>query len=100
MADPVRHSVSLEVGVVVTINDLDVIERITGPNGDEWRAQMYKIYTADEVIEHLARGHVMTGAERANQLDGWADCADDAATMGIEGIEAGEVITEKANDAA
>jgi hypothetical protein len=92
----VRHSVSLEGHVVVTINDPDVIERVTGPGGDEWREYAYRLHTADEVITHLAYNCIANGAERANQLDGWADLADDAATMGVESIEAtGEVITEE-----
>jgi hypothetical protein len=90
-----KHSVSFIGSVVVTINDPDVIERITGPGGDDWRKQAYQLHTRDEIVQHLAYNCIANGRERANELDGWADLPDDAATMGVEGIEAdGEVITE------
>lgn len=91
-----RHSVSCEGHVVVTINDPDVIERVTNPvRGQEFREQLYQLYIADDVIRHLAYNCLANGVERANQLDGWADLPDDAATMAVESIEAtGEVITE------
>ncbi len=100
--EPMKFSTSLEGHVVVTVNDPDVIERVTDPvRGEEWRKQAYQLFTADEVIQHLAYNRLANGIGRANQLDGWADLADDAATMGIESIEAtGEVLAKELADAA
>jgi hypothetical protein len=92
-----KHSVSFDGYVAITINDPDVIERVTNPvSGEEWRKQAYNLYTRDEVLQHLAYNCLANGVERVNHLDGWADLPDDAATMGIESIEAtGEVMTEE-----
>lgn len=91
----VKHSVGFEGAVIVTVNDPDVIERVTGPGGDEWRAQVYGgLHTANDVLRHLAWNHISGGVERANQLDGWADLPDDAATMEREWLDAdGEIYT-------
>jgi hypothetical protein len=97
----VRHAVSFEGHVVVSVKDPDVIDRVTDPvRGEEWRKQCYQLFTPAEVLQHLAYNCIANGAERANQLDGWADLPDDAATMGVESIEpTGEVITEEATHA-
>jgi hypothetical protein len=93
----VKHSVSFEGHVVVEVNDQDVIERVTDPvRGEEWRKSAYRLFTAAEVLQHLAYNCIANGIEKVNQLDGWADLPDDAATMALESIEAtGEVITEE-----
>jgi hypothetical protein len=92
----VKHSVSFEGNVLVEVNDPDVIERVTGPGGDEWRAQLYPLHTAEDVLHHLAYNCVHNGAKNLKFLDGWADLPEDAATMEIESVEAGEIITEEA----
>lgn len=94
----IKHSVSFEGHVVVEVNDQEVINRVTDPvRGEGWRKQCYQLFTADEVLQHLAYNCIANGAERANQLEGWADLPDDAATMGVESIEpTGEVTTEEA----
>lgn len=84
--------VTCELEVSITVNDPDVFERVTGPKGDEWRAQLYNgVHTKEDVLKHLAAAGVMPGAERANQLEGWADLPNDAATMEIVGVEATDV---------
>ena len=71
----------LEASVEITVNDPDVIERVTGPEGDEWRSYAYNLYTEEEVLAHLAYNALVNGITRVNQLDGWADLPDDAAVM-------------------
>jgi len=73
-----------EIPVKVTINDPDVIARVTGPNGDEWRAQLYNLHTESDVLDHLAHNCVLNGVEQVNRLDGWGDLPDGAATMELE----------------
>jgi hypothetical protein len=77
------YDVFVSTTVRVTINNDDVIERITGPRGDEWRAAFYPLHTRDDVINHLAFNAITNGVTRARTLEGWADLADDAATMDV-----------------
>ncbi len=83
MAEAKTRTLTLETDVTVTVNDPDVIERVTGPKGDEWRAQLYNLRTEDDVLDHLAYNAAANGATRANELDGWGDLPDDAATMEV-----------------
>jgi hypothetical protein len=69
--------------VVVTVNDPDVIERVTGPNGDNWREQLYDLHSEEDVLAHLAYNCVANGCENARMLDGWADLPADAVTMEV-----------------
>ena len=77
------RDVAVEANVVIEINDQDVVERITGPGGDEWRSSFYDLHTENDVLQHLAFNCVANGAECVRQLDGWADLPDDAATMNV-----------------
>jgi hypothetical protein len=78
-----KPTVLMEAQVEISIKDRDVIERVTGPGGDEWRSQLYNLRTEDDVLNHLAYNAVAGNVERVNQLDGWADLPDDAATMQV-----------------
>ena len=51
-AKAIRARVVVSREVEIAISDPDVIERVTGPNGDEWRAQLYDLRTRDDVLEH------------------------------------------------
>jgi len=88
VAELKKRMVTLEACVEIAIRDPDVIERVTGPGGDEWRAQLYNLRTEDDVLDHLAYNAVANNVERVNQLDGWADLPDDAATMEVIGYRA------------
>lgn len=80
-----QFSEDFNVGVTVTVEDgSDAIERITGPNGDDWRSNFYGLYTEEEVIRHLAYNCVANGIEDASRLDGWADLPPGEVTMRIE----------------
>jgi len=79
----------------ITITDPDVIERVTGPKGDEWRAQLYNLHTEEDVLSHLAFNCLFNGVEQVNRLDGWADLPNDAATM----VRVGDVHLEGVKDA-
>jgi len=70
--------------VIVEINDEDVIERVTGSGGDEWRASFYDLRSEKDVIQHLAFNCVANGVESVKRLDGWADLPDEAAVMCVE----------------
>lgn len=73
---------SAEIPVKVIVRDPDVFTRVTGPGGDEWRGGHYNLHTEADVLEYLAFSCVY-GIGRVNQLHGWADLADDAATMEV-----------------
>jgi hypothetical protein len=79
--EPRTFEVDVLATVRVTVSDPDVIERVTGPGGDEWRAQMYPLRTRDDVLGMLAENCARRGVERVNLLDGWADLGPGAATM-------------------
>jgi hypothetical protein len=75
----------MTVYATVIVNDPDVIERITGPDGDEWRKQFYPtIETAENVMEHLVFNAVVNGVHDIARLDGWADCDSDAVKVEID----------------
>jgi hypothetical protein len=80
---PVKHDLVVEATVRVTVKDPDVIERVTGPKGDEWRELLYQLHTEADVLEHFAYNAVANGVGRCNVLDGWADLPDDAATFDV-----------------
>src|SRR3954447_21953302 len=82
-----RFRVEMRATVEIDVKDLAVVERITGPDGDEWRSMFYDLRTRDDVLEMLASNAVRNGTDRANRLDGWADMADDAATMFVPDAE-------------
>lgn len=65
----------------------DAITRITGPAGDEWRAQMYALRTEADVYQHWAYNALSNGVTRVNSLDGWADLPDDAVRFAVTNLE-------------
>jgi hypothetical protein len=71
------------VVVEVTVNDPDVFERITGPNGDEWRASMYNLRTEGDVLEMFFHNAVQNGCTDLGPLDGWGDLPREAATFRV-----------------
>ena len=80
-----RYEVEVDVCVTVTVNDPDVIERVIGPNGDEWRSRFYaSIRTAEDVMEHFAFNAVHNATTDIRCLDGWADVDEDAALVEVE----------------
>jgi hypothetical protein len=88
MGSSVNYGVEMEARVRVTINDPDVIERVTGPGGDEWRSRLYSsIKTERDVLNHLAYNAIANGATNLKHLDGWADLDPDAAEMSVVDVE-------------
>lgn len=75
-ATPVgRYEVESAIYTTVIVKNPDVIERVTGPGGDEWRSQFYRtIETAEDVVEHFAFNAITNGVRDITRLDGWADC--------------------------
>jgi hypothetical protein len=78
--------VKQEVTVRIEINDPDVIERVTGPGGEEWRSQLYKLHTEADIANHLATACISGGDVNASFLDGWADLPAEAVRMEITDI--------------
>lgn len=71
-------SVTAEATVSVEIRNPDVIDRIVGPGGHEWRSQFYSsIKTAEDVAAHFAFNALTNGIYDVDRLEGWADCARD-----------------------
>jgi len=96
-SETVKYRVTQEVTVEIEINDPDVIERVTGPKGDEWRAQLYDLHTSGDVLEHLTYNCLANRCQNAALLDGWGDLPAEAVQMqvvevygptGIEAVEA------------
>lgn len=80
-----RYEVTTTVLASVTVRNPDVIERVTGPGGDEWRAQFYPtIETAEDVVEHFAFNAITNGVHDITRLEGWADCAQGDVLIEIE----------------
>lgn len=79
-------TVLLLVTVEVTVNDLDVYQRVTGPDGDRWREHLYDLRTEQDIDEHLAKA-CLDGYDDASDLDGWADLPRGAATMRAHSAE-------------
>lgn len=82
-----NHLVVIEATVLITINDSDVLGRVTGPGGDEWRAFAYPFHSEADVLNHFAYNAVANGVGRCNVLDGWADLPDDAARFDVIDFE-------------
>ena len=78
---PAVFGASVETQVEITVHDPDVLERVTGPGGDEWRSHFYPLNDNADVIEHLAYNYVVNGVDDIRRLDGWADVAEDAVTF-------------------
>jgi hypothetical protein len=85
MSTKLQASVAAEVTVDVAINDYD---GVVGRHVEGRVEPMYSdLTTEDAILRHLAYNAVANGVERANRLDGWADLADDAATMRVDSFE-------------
>lgn len=82
------YRVEAEASVCIDVWDPAVIERVTGPDGDEWRSQFYRsIRTAEDVVAHFAYNALANGITDISRLDGWADCSPDAVDIFIDSIE-------------
>lgn len=83
-----KYRVEAEATVYVDVRDPEVIERVTGPGGDEWREQFYRtIQTAEDVVAHFAFNALANGVTDVNRLEGWADVDEDAVEISIDQIE-------------
>ncbi len=89
---------SYVVDVVVTINDDDVIRRVTDNHDDDgvpqpinsrtgWRNVFYNMETEEDVIGMLAYNCAANGVTDARHLDGWADLAPGVATMHVDTVD-------------
>jgi hypothetical protein len=79
-----KKRITFTRSVMVTINDPEVIERFTGPDGDEVREQSYDLRTEEDVLSHLAYNCLVNGYTNARRLDGFADLPADAVTFEVE----------------
>lgn len=82
MSETMR-TIEVAAYVDITIKDREPIERVTGPNGDEWRAALYPLHTEADVLEHWAQVAVISGAVDVCQLDGWADVKAEVVTFAV-----------------
>lgn len=79
--------VDMAATVLVTINDREPIERVIGPNGDEWRRQAYPLRSEREVLNHWAYNAIANGIVDVCQLDGWADVPAETVTFDVRDVE-------------
>jgi hypothetical protein len=82
-----RFKITQEVEVEILVEDENALERITGPKGDDWRANFYKLFTEEDVLEHFAYNCINGGVKTANRLEGFADLSPGGVTMEISSIE-------------
>lgn len=81
--------------VRVRIEDEDVLTRVTGPGGNEWREYTYPdIKTEEDVVKHLAFNRIQNNVGEVYMLDGWADLPRGAASMFIEGLSEIDGVSE------
>lgn len=64
----VKGRMRLDLTYTIDLNEQLLAEVLT----DEWREQMYKLYTPEDVAQHLVWNFVCSNAS-LNQLDGFAD---------------------------
>jgi hypothetical protein len=89
-----KYAVTLTIYATVTVHDPEVIERVTGPGGGEWRGQFYRtVESAEDVVEHFVFNAVTNGIYDIGELDGWADVVDSADAVKIE-FDASDFSTE------
>ncbi len=65
--------VTVTVYATVVVDDPEPFERVTGPDGDEWRSRFYDLYTDADVAEHLAFNAIANRIHDVSELEGWAD---------------------------
>jgi hypothetical protein len=86
------YTATVECQVRIEVRDADVIERVTGPGGDEWRKVAYPLRSEDDVLAHLAYNAVANGVQDVSVLDGWADVeAGKGAVLDVTDVEVIEV---------
>ena len=88
---PARYTVDTDVRLTITVRNPDAMERVTGPNGDEWRSQFYALHTVEDVLEHWAYNVILNGVRDVSRLDGWADL--DITAVDFGDIEHAELVT-------
>lgn len=82
-----KRQVETVAVVEITINDREPVERVTGPDGDEWRRQVYgEIRTEQDVLNHWASNAIRNGVEDVSELDGWADVPARTVTMTVSDV--------------
>ena len=70
----------------------DAFTRVTGPEGDEFRAQTYGyLKTPDDVIGHWAYNAIANGYVDVCQLDGWADMDAEQITFRVGDVEVEDI---------
>jgi len=81
-----------EIEMIATVRftfhaESNAITRVTGPNGDEWRKQMYReIRTERDVLQHWA-ANALHGIVDVCKLDGWADLPAETVTMQVIDVD-------------
>ncbi len=83
-ATPQKFASTMTVYATVIVNDREPLDRVTGPDGDEWRSQFYDLHTEEDVIEHFVFNAVTNGVHDITRLEGWADCDPDAIKIEID----------------
>lgn len=77
------------VYVDIEVKDESVFERVTGPEGDEFRRALYPLHTRQDVLDHWAYNCIANGVQDANRLDGWADLEDSVVIMRVTDVQEG-----------
>ncbi len=73
-----------EIELTIQVNNPDAVERVTGPNGDEWRKYAYPLHTVNDVLEHWTYNFFCNGIADVSRLDGWADLDSSAVLFAVE----------------
>lgn len=80
--------VGVECDVEITINNhgRDALERVIGPKGALWRAQLYDLRTEAEVLQHWSFNAVANGVRDVSQLDGWSNMEQGSVTFELKDV--------------
>lgn len=73
--------VTMTVYATVVIHDDEPFTRVTGPGGDEWRAQFYDLHDEADIAEHFV---LTNGVYDVSALEGWADVPKGAVHVEID----------------
>ena len=70
--------------VTIDMRDYEPMDRVVGPNGQEWRDHLYNLHTEADVLDHWAYNAAANGVTDVSQLDGWADVPPGVVTFSVE----------------
>src|SRR4030042_1596681 len=75
-----KFEVEFSQGDDVDTGTIELDERVIEVVDDAWRADLYDLYTPEDIAAHIAYNMVVNGL-KLSEMDGWADMPDEYARM-------------------